>query len=161
MEIQQLFHIQKQLDETICNNHNLHNKDLIPAKILALEVELGELANETRCFKFWSKKMASPKDVILEEYVDCLHFLLSIGLDEDFHEAKFYIKENPRDLIQQFQDVFRKCSNFHQSLSEEAYVDLFEGFLSLGGKLGFTWQEVEEAYLKKNQVNYQRQEEGY
>lgn len=161
MNMRQLFDIQKQLDETILRNHELYNKDLVPAKILALEVELGELANETRCFKFWSKKPSSPKTVILEEYVDCLHFLLSIGLDEGFDNAQILMKSNPRDLVQQFQEIFRKSSVFYQSLKEEDYVDLFEGFLSLGRKLGFTWEDIEEGYLLKNQINHQRQAEGY
>lgn len=161
MNMRQLFDIQKQLDETILKNHELYNKDLTPAKILALEVELGELANETRCFKFWSKKASSPKNVILEEYVDCLHFLLSIGLDEGFDNAQFHMKKNPRDSVQQFQEIFRKSANFYQTLKEEDYVDLFEGFLSLGRKLGFTWEDIEAGYLLKNQINHQRQAEGY
>lgn len=156
-----MFDIQRQLDDIICKNHNLYNKDLVPAKILALEVELGELANETRCFKFWSNKGPSSKEVILEEYVDGLHFLLSIGLDEGFDRAEFHIKDNPRDLVQQFQEIFRKSCNFYQTLKEEDYIELFEGFLSLGQKLGFTWEEIEEAYLLKNQVNHQRQADGY
>ena len=159
--IEQLFDIQRQLDEVILNNHNLHNKDLVPAKILAFEVELGELANETRCFKFWSNKKSSPKAVVLEEYVDCLHFLLSIGLDENFVDAQIHIKNSPRDLVQQFQEVFLRSSRFYQSLKEEDYVALFEVFLSLGQNLGFTWEEIEEGYLRKNKINYQRQDEGY
>lgn len=161
MMIEQLFDIQRQLDEVILNNHNLHNKDLVPAKILAFEVELGELANETRCFKFWSNKKSSPKAVVLEEYVDCLHFLLSIGLDENFVDAQIHIKNSPRDLVQQFQEVFLRSSRFYQSLKEEDYVALFEVFLSLGQNLGFTWEEIEEGYLRKNKINHQRQDEGY
>ncbi|WP_199427089.1 dUTP diphosphatase, partial [Thermaerobacillus caldiproteolyticus] len=26
---------------------------------------------------------------------------------------------------------------------------------------GFTWEQIEEAYMKKNAVNHQRQESGY
>src|SRR5690606_35214931 len=91
-------------------------------KTLALQVELGELANEWRGFKFWkvnqqpvtferlNKKCTKCKGMgrivinpgtldnklvdcdkcvggwqyknpLLEEYVDCLHFILSIGLE--------------------------------------------------------------------------------
>ncbi|AKL97183.1 hypothetical protein CACET_c37550 [Clostridium aceticum] len=161
MDMQQLFTIQKQLDETILKNHHLYDQDLVPAKVLALEVELGELANETRCFKFWSTKTSSPKAVVLEEFVDCLHFLLSIGLDKNFHNREFQGTNNDHNLLQQFQEVLKLSTEFYQSLSEEGYTQLFEGFLALGIKLGFTFDEIKEAYLMKNQINHQRQADGY
>ncbi len=62
--------------------HDLQPKKIVKKKkMLALLVEIGELANETRCFKYWSNKPASEREVILEEYVDGLHFILSIGID--------------------------------------------------------------------------------
>jgi len=56
LNLQQLFTMQRQLDQHIEDKHELHKEDLIPRKLLALLVEIGELANETRCFKFWSVK---------------------------------------------------------------------------------------------------------
>src|SRR5699024_5876901 len=80
-----LFNMQAKLDQYIAENHNLTKKDnLVSKRYLALLVELGELANETRCFKFWSTKAPSHNDVILEEYVDGVHFILSLVLDLDF-----------------------------------------------------------------------------
>ncbi|MFY0167293.1 dUTP diphosphatase, partial [Bacillus anthracis] len=34
-------------------------------------------------------------------------------------------------------------------------------FLGLGKKLGFTFEEIEQGYYKKNEVNHQRQDNGY
>ena len=79
-----LFTKQQELDKYIAENHDLKHKDVFEEKFLALLVELGELANETRCFKFWSKKAPSEKQIILEEYVDNIHFLLSIGLEKGY-----------------------------------------------------------------------------
>ena len=78
MNLQKLFQMQNTLDKRIQAEHHLEGVPLLHKKILSLQVELGELANETRCFKFWSTKKPSSNDVILEEYVDCLHFILSI-----------------------------------------------------------------------------------
>src|SRR5699024_5676501 len=61
--------MQAALDKYIEENNDLANTDIFEAKYLALLVELGELANETRCFKFWSKKPGSDRTVILEEFV--------------------------------------------------------------------------------------------
>lgn len=161
MDIQRLFNIQKELDQRIVENHNLHGRNLIPDKVLALEVELGELANETRCFKFWSFKDSSPQNVVLEEYVDCLHFILSIGLEKKFEQVSFVIKDHPRTVVQQFQEVFERSAIFNKSMTKENYLHLFNSFLTLGKKLGFSWTEVEEGYLMKNKINHKRQEEGY
>lgn len=74
MDWKKLFDMQKELDTYIETNHNVKQAELLDKKILALLVEVGELANETRCFKFWSKKKPSERDVIIEEYVDGIHF---------------------------------------------------------------------------------------
>ncbi|MEX2104164.1 MAG: dUTP diphosphatase, partial [Bacilli bacterium] len=49
MNLQFLFHIQKNLDDRIIEEHGLIREHLLSHKLLALLVELGELANETRC----------------------------------------------------------------------------------------------------------------
>lgn len=161
MDIEDLFHIQKQLDESIIKNHGLDPEGLLAAKILALSVELGELANETRCFKFWSRQGASSRTLILEEYVDCLHFLLSIGLDLDYSHINIQVKKKELELINQFQRVFTGISKLSKTLAEEDYLDLFREFLYLGQGLDFSWDEVSRGYLIKNKINYQRQAEGY
>lgn len=161
MELHQLFYIQSQLDKKIAANHNLYKKDLTSAKTLALLVELGELANETRCFKFWSLKAPSERENILEEYVDCLHFVLSIGLDNGFIIANIDMKSKELELTDLFQDVFNKVLLFKESLTMESYISLFEEFLSLGHKLGFRSDEIFNGYMMKNEINHQRQAEGY
>jgi len=83
MNVEKLYSMQYALDTHIEEKHGL-KEDLFNRKMLALLVELGELANETRCFKFWSLKAASEKAVILEEFVDGVHFILSLGLESGF-----------------------------------------------------------------------------
>ncbi|MCT8138628.1 dUTP diphosphatase [Anaerobacillus sp. CMMVII] len=75
MNLIKLFKKQKELDDRIVKEHNLEGQYLLSDKILALLVELGELANETRCFKFWSDKPPSAPDIVIEEFVDGIHFL--------------------------------------------------------------------------------------
>lgn len=161
MELHQLFYIQSQLDKKIALNHNLENKDLTSSKTLALLVELGELANETRCFKFWSIKGPSLKEKILEEYVDCLHFILSMGLDNGYIIAHLDVQPRETELTEQFQEVFAKTLAFREKGSQDSYVVLFEDFLSLGYALGFKKEDVFNSYLMKNEINHQRQAEGY
>src|SRR5690625_2014181 len=153
--------MQKDLDEYITNQHDLHGQDLLEERMLALLVELGELANETRCFKFWSTKERSDQATILEEYVDNIHFLLSIGLAKgyEFSQIDFEITSISETI--QFNQVFQKCMKFYEEQSKTNYVALFKAYLQLGNTLGFTEEDVLQAYEKKNEVNYERQEQGY
>ena len=95
MQLEKLFRVQQALDQHIEEKHELQNEDLFARKVLALLVELGELANETRCFKFWSIKPSSEKSVILEEYVDGIHFILSLGIECGFQNLD-YTLDNPQ-----------------------------------------------------------------
>lgn len=161
MDLIKLYEIQKQLDIRIHKEHSLEGKNLIPSKLLALQVELGELANETRCFKFWSNKGASSKEKILEEYVDCLHFILSIGLDSSLTDISLSRISSSNSLVDQFQNVFTHVIKFQYEPTLCNYANLFNQFLLLGNKLDFTEEEIFESYLIKNKINHQRQDEGY
>lgn len=161
MNIQKLFDKQKQLDDKILKEHSLEECNLLGPKTLALLVELGELANETRCFKYWSKKAPSPHEAILEEYVDCLHFILSIGLHEGYTDIAPCQAEPVKEKTELFLEIYRKTNQLQENSSKDKYIALFEAFLALGKKLGFDSEMIHEAYLKKNEVNHWRQENGY
>ena len=102
MNLQQLFTMQKELDDFIEQTQNIQ-QDVFQEKGLALLVELAELANETRCFKFWSTKGPSAREVILEEYVDSIHFILSLGLLKGYTSIEMwpFVEEN-KDLTATF-----------------------------------------------------------
>lgn len=161
MDWQKLFNKQKELDAYISNQHALQERNLLEEKILALLVELGELANETRCFKFWSTKERAERKVILEEYVDNIHFLLSIGLEKGYHFSKIDFDTVDTQETLQFNRVFQQCLHFYEDQSKENYLQLFKAYLQLGSILGFDERDILEAYEKKNEVNYERQEQGY
>ncbi|WP_017756067.1 dUTP diphosphatase [Calidifontibacillus oryziterrae] len=160
--IEQLFKLQRQLDERIAKEHGLEQVDLMDKKVMALLVELGELANETRCFKFWSKKPPAEREVILEEYVDGIHFILSIGIELDIEDLlNLELYEESRDLVNQFHRVFYSISMFRENTSLENYHTIFNEYLLLGRLLGFSSKDIEKAYILKNEVNHQRQDQGY
>lgn len=163
MQLEKLFTMQQALDKHIEEKHELGNEDLFNRKVLALLVEISELANETRCFKFWSVKPSSEKQVILEEFVDGIHFILSLGIECDFHKDSFTIKSEPSifNVTEQFLVINEKVSLFQKSKTISDYIAVFEAYLQLGVLLGITNEEMEQAYFRKNEVNYQRQQNNY
>ena len=132
MNLDELFKLQMELDKRIVEQHSLQNRSLSSEKILALQVELGELANETRCFKYWSTRKPSEKDVILEEYVDCLHFLLSIGLEFKFTDISVTASSSDSTVTDQFINLYIDINDFIICSSKDHYCTLFEDFLGLG-----------------------------
>jgi Uncharacterized protein conserved in bacteria len=161
MNLEKLFKLQNELDCRILKQHNLENEPLSQKKLLALQVELGELANETRCFKYWSNKKPSEKEVILEEFVDCLHFILSIGIEKDFNNVSLDLKVPDYPLTDQFLNIYIDVNDLLISPSKDHYATLFEDFLNLGTSLGFAISEIENAYLRKNLINHERQDNDY
>jgi len=186
MNLQKLFELQRQLDEHIEREHPQQpDEDRLAKKILALQVELGELANCWRGFKFWSHDQEPRRekihysvvgiplrktDPLLEEYIDCLHFILSIGLELGIENMVSIEKFQSVDTIEfEFMELYSKVAALYHTCLKSVKKDIikiyyemvFEQFLVLGERLGLTWEQIEEAYLQKNAVNHQRQESGY
>ncbi|MFD9624998.1 dUTP diphosphatase [Peribacillus muralis] len=162
MNIGKLLDMQAALDEHIQAKHELGAENLVERKILALLVELGELANETRCFKFWSLKGPAEKETVLAEYVDGIHFILSLGIDLGFvPDIQAVRKKQESDLTTQFIAIYGYISEFRTVLNEAAFQKVFREYLYLGEMLGFSAVDVEQAYVSKNEVNYERQKQGY
>lgn len=163
MQLEKLFRMQQALDQHIEEKHALQNEDLFNRKVLALLVELGELANETRCFKFWSIKPSSEKSVVLEEFVDGIHFILSLGIECGFQNLDYTLEIEPSTVntTEQFLLIYEKVNVFKESKNDIDFKTLFESYLQLGTLLGITYEEMEKAYFKKNEVNYQRQQNNY
>ncbi|KGM44876.1 dUTP diphosphatase [Neobacillus niacini] len=163
MQLEKLFRMQQALDQHIVEKHELQNEDLFNRKVLALLVELGELANETRCFKFWSIKPSSEKSVVLEEFVDGIHFILSLGIECGFQNLDYKLELEPSTLstTEQFLLIYEKVNEFKDSKKDCDFQILLQCYLQLGTLLGISYEEMEKAYFAKNEVNYQRQQNNY
>lgn len=200
LNLVKLFPMQKVLDDRINKEKGLEGQDLLDKKILALQVELGELANEWRGFKFWSEDQEprtfepNPDDPcekcngdptikegnkiisfcdncdgvgvhfhnpLLEEYVDCLHFILSIGLEKGWSPSAVDVMAKARSINEQFNGLFYEIAIFSCNQTLSNYHNILKVFKGLGEMLGFTWEQIESAYINKNEINHARQSEGY
>ncbi|MDV2683758.1 dUTP diphosphatase [Alkalihalophilus lindianensis] len=168
MNLSKLFEIQNGLR----NHIGYAKEDKLEKMFLAFIVEVGECANEWRGFKYWSQNQ-EPKEKLLEEYADGFHFVIDIGIELlEKEEIKslptfnhVYPVKNP-DIVNQFKDVIRSTIILEMLQGVISYVDdeyrlFFQLYLGLGEMLGFTWDQIEQAYLEKNKENHERQNNGY
>ena len=156
-----LYKKQKELDLEIANNHHVTYEETKEKRLLALLVELGELANATRAFKFWSFKPSESKERVLDEFADGLHFLLSLGLAYDYVLDSIDVQDNELDTVDAFNDSYVKIADFSAKRTLKSYILAFEAYLRILFKLGFSWEEADKAYYLKLQENHHRQETNY
>ncbi|MCM3637182.1 dUTP diphosphatase [Sporosarcina luteola] len=161
MELATLFTMQRQLDAYIQQNQFV-TEDVFNKKGLALLIELAELANETRCFKFWSTKGPSERNVILEEYVDSIHFLLSLGIEKELDNLDVWpTGEIEGDLTEIFLHTIKAIQEFLVTTDMESYKSIWIHYGAIANRLEISYNEIMKAYVDKNEENYKRQQTGY
>ena len=180
MNIEELFEKQKKLDDFIMGKFDARGiktteyDKLLSFRLLSFIVEVGEIVEATN------------REETLFEYIDALHFLLSIGnlidikipyKSESFKKSYNFMVLNigieGLDVYQSILVSFSKLSNKTKCFKYwsikrnvkvdlfDNYLDLFLNFIYLGHLLEFTDLEIETAYIKKNDINYRRQVESY
>lgn len=159
--LDELFPLQEGLDKEIHQNHHVNYEDTHYKRILALLVELGEFSNETRCFKFWSEKGPSPKETILDEYADGMHFFLSLGLPLGVTTYTHHFRPDEKELTLQIVKTYRYVTDLLSDYDAKHYAIAFGSFLNLLPLLGYSGQDAIDAYKKKLAVNHTRQATHY
>lgn len=148
----QLTAMQRLLDSRIENRIGETTENLATRKEIAFKVELGELLNEfPQAFKFWKLNVKVDKNKLLEEYVDCLHFALSLWRGEKINEI------SPL-LIGSLQEQAMELFKINITDNWERFFGLF---LGLGALLNISVREMQDFYVVKNAVNHSRQASGY
>ena len=147
MNIKKMLEAQKELDKANMKKSGLNEYPLEMVQT-AYRVELGELLQEWKQFKFWKiNKGEIDREKMLEEWADCMHFALSLFIQEEIEED---ISEYCSYL--ETYEIIERCFNLYFVL---------ENTLALGLKLGYTLEELEQAYWRKNKINWERIEGGY
>lgn len=158
-QLKELLEMQRVLDDAILKEHgNVYDKKIAEQMKIALFVELGELMNELPSyFKHWKKTAKDNREKALVEYVDCLHFQLSLM---NYYEIKSVdVLHNYYDC--DFESDVKILSLLRYCINDcDCNLGLHQLFV-LGNKLGFTWEEIYSAYKKKNAVNYERLRNNY
>lgn len=161
INIDRILELQKQLDNNIHTKHNINPKEVFEKRRLALIVEICEMINVNRCFKFWSLKKDYDKQVLGDEFVDCLHFILSISLHFNLDQTEYEIKDVVYDDNELTLKVLYLISLAGKIESKEDCKKFIIQLFELAFTFGFTAQDIIDFYIKKNQVNFKRQQDNY
>ena len=163
--IKEMLHKQAELDKSIMSAYGLDEIDKENLKMAILD-EVGELTHELKANWCWWKKTQAPVDEkkVLGELVDIWHFVLSWQNHfKDGEEGMI----NARAVVRNSKRILNLIKTKEYRLSEEL-SDLvawplckLERLIAISEYLGFTIEQVYEAYCGKNKINYQRLKEGY
>lgn len=152
---------QKRLDVAMYGSNNAEYNQKNTYR--ALFDELGELNHELKAEWCWWKKTQAPvnREKVLGELADVWHFALNI----------FYHEYEKHDVMFEFKDIEDEANflaktfgtfYFYKNLIDEYYDHYILGnLLALTFKLGFTLEELYEAYKTKNEINYERIRNNY
>lgn len=197
---EKLLSIQKELHYQLVKEHNLENENLFDNTVLALMVEVAEMANEWRGFKHWSHDREprtfkwvkcqkcngtkvskdgsytcvscagtgeTRRNPLLEEFVDGLSFIYELWIIKGYgaygRELKYYFYPRDRTLTmtQRLKALNRKINLFDLNPDISTLSVVYSDYLYIGSLFGFTPDQIEQAFIEKKKVNYQRIEEGY
>lgn len=162
--INEMITMQRVLDKAIYDEHKVEF-GLGKCRFAMLD-EIGEFVHELKGgfddvepWCWWKKtQKQSTKEKVLEEFVDIVHFALSIyyhwmdwcGIEGYVDESKF--------IYGGFKEEGVPCQL--ASLVDESSM-LIDKLLYIGEEFGFTLEDVYENYKKKNETNFIRLNSGY
>ncbi|WP_250675496.1 dUTP diphosphatase (plasmid) [Paraclostridium ghonii] len=158
---------QQKLDKFIYESNNIDNeRDLLHEKIIALDVEFSEFMNEIKSFKYWKKNKPIDKDKTLEEACDCLHFILSLSNDLKVDLTHLTVPTTKQLKGIDLNTLYRYIkTSIWVGLYLENDINSLKSILpllvSMLGELGFTYNDLINAYDKKYEINIKRQQECY
>ncbi len=155
----EIYEVNKKLDDVFIEKYH-STIDYDKKNIVEFLVELGEFANETKCFKYWTVKKAQ-KEKVLEEFADCitmslLYFhLLNLELEELDNPIE---TENVLDVLMM---LYEQVLTLNRKLEEDTVRSIFSNLLYLGTFFQFTEEEIQEAIRKKQKITWERLNSDY
>ena len=129
----------KKLDKIFIDKY--YHDDFVKKNKLELLVEIAELANETRCFKYWSKKEIEYKLVGYELSDTIIMSLCFFNyLNIDINEVSIYkVDKSNLDL---FFEIYDLANNFVKTEDKDLIIKIFVLLINIGYNLGFSDDDI-------------------
>lgn len=159
--IKDMLERQKAYDEEVFKKHNV---DYVSKTQLesALFDELGELMHAQKSDWCWWKFTQEPKDEakVFEEYIDVVHFALMYEIKfgsgcYQYEDIKWNYNKLKTDL------GFGQAYAFSCVISLTRDDNVLAYVIALGLHLGYSFGEIYNEYIRKNEINKERLAKGY
>ncbi|RHZ37007.1 dUTP diphosphatase [endosymbiont GvMRE of Glomus versiforme] len=162
---------QKNLDIFIHQQNELETKDTFFLRKISLFVEIGEVANELKTFKYWKKDKKVDLKKVQIELIDCLHFFLSLSNSAkvDFTSYRFqkFLSKKEFALNNLLLNLFERTKKLNLprprkikgkiSKTEKNYQDWLRIFEKLCWQANLDEKKLLDVYKQKNEINQKRQ----
>ncbi len=159
-EWNKIFKINKELDKIYYAKY-LDKEPLFYEKnCIGLIVEIAELANETKCFKYWSIKKQD-KEKVLEEYADTITMTLCLFTKFDLKIENIPEHYDTDNKILLFNELFIDSSNMLKDGNEMLIKRIFSNLIYLGELLCYNEEELINACYKKMNILKERLNSDY
>lgn len=163
--IEEMLKMQSELDKAIMKEYGLTEINEENLRMAILD-EVGELTHELKANWCWWKKTQAPVDdkKVLGELVDVWHFVLSwqnhFMRGEEGLRKENVMVENIKQYVWGMKNIKKEFVYVLTDLP--SFTDSrVEALIAITEYLGFTIEQVYEAYCDKNKINYQRLKEWY
>jgi len=137
-------YINKELQTT---KNDLLNVQRLNQKILSFLHDLGEVAQESRCYLFWEKDEPINHEALLEHYLEGLTMLMSIGYELRIDSIKNHT-EIPQNISIDalFLKIYHSILNVQSHYSSDDYQNTIDDYFTLGFKLGIHIEDILNNY---------------
>jgi dimeric dUTPase (all-alpha-NTP-PPase superfamily) len=163
-----VYEMQRELDQAIekvlvkehKGDFSLSDELIVENRKYAFHVELMEFANEVGFFKYWKRSHEMNDEKALEEFVDCIHFLVSLAVTRKWN--LFVTEAEPVTFweVCPIDELFYMLRENGLDSSGK-YVQALQILLGIARKLGWSDDDILASYTSKNRVNYDRLARGY
>ena len=159
VKVNEMLAMQHELDTAIMKEHGLKMINRTRLRFAIID-EIGELTHELKGDWCWWKKTQPPVDreKVLEEFVDVWHFAMCAHLTNSYRVERTYNLSTHMIIAGSIRGW-----SIPLIMSKIVVCDFHVLYytLLLGEALGFTVDDIYDAYVKKNKTNYDRLKEGY
>lgn len=152
-KFQEIYDLNIELDKMFIELYDHH--DLVRKNKLELLVEIGELANETKCFKYWTKKCPD-KELINEEYADCIIMTLCFFDLKNIELFEIEDKYFHLDIIDMFGKLYQLASDYYYHDKISTIKEIFILLINLGHKMGLNDEKIIDVTKRKISIGKER-----
>ena len=145
----------KKLDAIFMDKYMSIENKYYEKNCLELIVELAELVNESKCFKYWTIKKPN-KELVLEEYADSLLMVLYMFNVYNIDSVSTIDVDMSDDILESFNILIRMCTNLmnRDNVNEMFLKEIFTRLLHIGKLLELNDNEIIDACYKKIIINH-------